>query len=276
MGAALGSQAFAEEYVSEKVTDWVSKITLLSETAQTRPHFAYCVLTHGLIGHGTYVMRTIPDIALLLAPLEDAIRLHLIPAVTDYAACSPILRDLLALPCCLGGIGIVNPMDIADSQFDASVKVTAPLKELITDQSSTASPPDVCSTKADVHIHHHSVVKARAQEVYAKLSQPLQRAMDLNSEKDSSSWFTVIPFHGQGFHLTKCEFWNAIHLRYGWTLPNIPDHCVCGECFSPDHAMICHHGDLHFCVIMRLEILQLNGLNVYVMMLLLSPHCSHL
>ena len=71
-------------------------------------------------------MRIIPDIAPLLAPLEDAICLHLIPALTGYAACSPILRDLLALPCHLGGMGIANPMDIADSQFDASVKVTAP------------------------------------------------------------------------------------------------------------------------------------------------------
>ena len=57
-------------------------------------------------------MRTIPDIAPLLAPLEDAIRLHLIPALTGYAACSPILRDLLALPCRLGGMEIANHMDI--------------------------------------------------------------------------------------------------------------------------------------------------------------------
>ena len=60
-------------------------------------------------------MRKIPDIAPLLAPLEDAIRLRLIPALTGYAACSPILRDLLSLPCRLGGMRIVNPMDIVDS-----------------------------------------------------------------------------------------------------------------------------------------------------------------
>ena len=48
LGAALGSQAFAEEYVSKKVTNWVSEITLLSEIAQTRPHSAYCALAHGL------------------------------------------------------------------------------------------------------------------------------------------------------------------------------------------------------------------------------------
>ena len=75
-------------------------------------------------------MRTIPDTALLLVPFEDAIRLHLIPALTGFDACSPILRDLLALPCRLGGMGIANPIDIADSQFDASVKVTAPPKRV--------------------------------------------------------------------------------------------------------------------------------------------------
>ena len=194
LGAALGSRAFAEEYVSRKVTDWIDEITQLSEIAQTRPHSAYCALTHGLIGRWTYVMRTIPDIAPLLAPLEDAIRLHLIPALTGSTACSPILRDLLSLPCRLGGMGIVNPMDIADSQFDASVRVTVPLKELILDQSLTASPPDVRSIKTEAHSLRRSAAKVRAQEVYAELSQPLQRAMDLNSEKGSSSWLTVLPF----------------------------------------------------------------------------------
>ena len=126
LGAALGSRPFAEEYVSKKVTDWVSEITLLSEIAQTHPHSAHCALTHGLIGRLTYVMRTIPNIASLPAPLEDAIRLHLIPALTGFDTYSSILRDLLALPCRLGGMGIANPIDIADSQFDASVKVTAP------------------------------------------------------------------------------------------------------------------------------------------------------
>ena len=70
--------------------------------------------------------------------------MHLIPALTGYAACSSVLKDSLAFPCCLGGMGIANPMDIVtDSQFDASVRVTAPLKELIMDQSLTASSPDV-------------------------------------------------------------------------------------------------------------------------------------
>ena len=103
LGAALGSRTFAEEYVSRKVTDWIDEILQLSEIAQTSPHSAF---THGLIGRWTYVMRTIPDIAPLLAPLEDAIRLRLIPALTGFASCSPILRNFLVA---LVGWGLFIP-----------------------------------------------------------------------------------------------------------------------------------------------------------------------
>ena len=106
LGAALDSRAFAKEYASRKVTGWINEISQLSEIAQTCPHSAYCAFTHGLIGHWTYVMGTIPDIAPLLAPLEDAICLCLIPALTGYASCSLILRNFLAA---LVGWGLLIP-----------------------------------------------------------------------------------------------------------------------------------------------------------------------
>ena len=160
---------------------------MLFQIVKSRPHAAYCALTHGLVGCWTYIMRTIPDIAPLLTPLEDAIRLQLIPALTGNDFCSSILRDLLALPFCLGGMGIVDPTNIADSQFDASVEVTAPLKSLIIHQSLAASLPDVSSIKANVHNHRCSASKAKAQDVYTNLPQPLQRAMDLSRSIDLPS-----------------------------------------------------------------------------------------
>ena len=152
--------------------------------------------------------------SIIIAPLKDAIRLWFIPTLTGYVSCSSILRDLFALLCHLGRMGIVNHIDTGDSQYDASVKVTGPIKDFIMHQSLTASPPDVCSIKADIHNHHCYANKAKAQAVYASLFQPLQRARDLNSENSSSSWLIVLPFRDQGFHLTKHEFWDAIHLQY--------------------------------------------------------------
>ena len=49
--------------------------------------------------------------------------------------------------------------------------------------------------------------KEAAKDVYSRLSSTSQRAMDLNSETDSSSWLTVLPLQDQGFHLNKQEFW---------------------------------------------------------------------
>ena len=51
---------------------------------------------------------------------------------------------------------------------------------------------------------------------------------------------------GAGFHLNKQEFRDALCLRYGWQLSNVPDHCVCGSSFSANHAMICRNGGLTF------------------------------
>ena len=47
-----------------------------------------------------------------------------------------------------------------------------------------------------------------------------------------------------GFLLHKGEFRDALCLRYGWNLSNIPHSCNCGTPFSVDHAMICHLGGI--------------------------------
>ena len=246
LGAALGSRSFAEEYVAQKVAAWTAEVSALAVVAATRPHAAYCAFTHGMIGRWIYVMRTIPNIGPLFQPLEDAIRLQFIPAFTGHGSCSMVEREVLSLPCRLGGLGIVNPTIVADLQYDASTKITNSLKDLIIQQSVTARLPDVSSIKNKIHMDRRLAYKERAKDVRSRLSSSSQRAIDLNSETGSSAWLTVLPLQDQGFHLNKQEFWDALHLRYGWKLVNTPSHCVCGSPFTPDHAMICRHGGLTF------------------------------
>ena len=38
------------------------------------------------------------------------------------------------------------------------------------------------------------------------------------------------------------EFTDALCLRYDWTPPHLPSHCVCGKAFSVTHALSCPHG----------------------------------
>ena len=51
-------------------------------------------------------MRTIPNISPLFQPLEDAIRLQLLPSITGHVAGTTSERDLFSLPCHFGGLGV--------------------------------------------------------------------------------------------------------------------------------------------------------------------------
>ena len=175
LGAALGPQGFAEEFVAKKVTVWSSEVLALAEITTNHPHAAFCAFTHGMIGQWVYIMRTIPSVGLLFQPLEDGIHLKLIPALTGHGACSALKCDVFSLPCCLGGLGIVNPVDITNSQFTASIKITHSLRSLIITQNSylmfTVSRLKFTST----------ALKGRASTIRLNLPLPSQRALDLNS-----------------------------------------------------------------------------------------------
>lgn len=68
--------------------------------------------------------------------------------------------------------------------------------------------------------------------------------MDLLGEKGSSKWLSVLPIRDQGFNLNKGEFRDALNLRYGWQMKNLPHQRKCGKAFSADHAMTFPHGGL--------------------------------
>ena len=87
----------------------------------------------GYVTNGHTFLRTIPGISSLLEPLEAVISSKFIPALTGRFI-SDDERALLALPIRLGGLGIVDPQTVSDSEFAASEKVTSPLVGLILQQ----------------------------------------------------------------------------------------------------------------------------------------------
>jgi len=72
---------------------------------------------------------------------------HLIPALTGQPPCSSIVRDLLALPVRLGGLGLRDPSATSSDSFQSSERITAPLVALIISQDTNESiDPDTTST----------------------------------------------------------------------------------------------------------------------------------
>ena len=117
----------------EKVDKWVNEVTKLADFAISQPQASYAAFTFGLRHRWTYFLRTLPDIAQLLEPLELAINDVLMPAVTDHTVTN-VERDLLGLPVRMDGLGLTDPVVTSSSEYEASIEVTYPLVRRIVEQ----------------------------------------------------------------------------------------------------------------------------------------------
>ena len=245
LGVPLGTKDYCDKFIKVRVNEWCSELEKLSSIAETQPHAAYAAATHGLAGKWNYLARTIPNIEALLLPLEEVIRNKLIPALTGRSPPNDDERDLLALPARLGGIGLGDPSKRSPEEFAASLQVTNPLKNLISDMNGAYSfetyEEQVCA-KADIHNRRRAQQSTSADLLQPKLPNSLQRSMALAQEKGASSWLTALPVAEFGFTLHKSAFRDALCLRYGWLPARTPITCDCGTQFSVEHALSCPKG----------------------------------
>ncbi len=244
LGAALGSDQFASDFLKSKISAWTAEVEQLAKFASSQPQAAFTALTHGLISRWAYMSRVSPSSEELLQPLETALRFHLIPALTGQPSPSDSVRQLLALPARHGGMGMINPTALPARQHPASLKVCAPLVRLIMQQSG-----DVTQARSSQQHLKRQLIKQfkadcliEASALTASLPSSLRRCATAAQETGASVWLTALPLKSHGFALHKGAFRDAIALRYDWPLAMVPTKCVCGEQFTPDHAMICRYG----------------------------------
>ena len=138
LGAVIGSKEARETYVKKKVEKWVKDVEELSEIALDEPQAALSAFTKALCHRWTFVMRTIQGTSELFIPLEKCIREKFIPAIIGRSV-SDLHRRMFALPVRFGGLGIVNPVEIAEREFQTSLRITEDLVGLIYRQAGDLS-----------------------------------------------------------------------------------------------------------------------------------------
>ena len=246
LGAALGPASFAECFVKDQVQIWVAELERLATIARSHPQAAYAAFIHGLRGKWLYLARTMLGIGDLFKPLEMALRHTFIPALTGQSAPGDLLRDLLALPARLGGLGLINPVELADLEHQASLSLTSALVRHILEERShgDVSALPTPSTKPELRQVKQRKLARAASALYSRLPAKLQYAVELASEKGASTWLTARPLAEHGFAISKLSFRDGLCLRYGWPIDHLPSHCVCGREFSPEHALSCPTGGL--------------------------------
>ena len=192
-----------------------------------------------------YAVRTIPETSADIKPLENAIRSTLVPAMLSRVASNNTERELLTLPTRLGGLGLPCQVSrMAQREFDISVSVTTPLTSLVLEQkSSLGSAPELQQRLMAAALRQKNTnLQAFANSVVEHLPAQGQRAVQLACEKGSSSWLNALPLVEHGFDLSKSAFRDAVSLRYGWEIKNLPATCACGAHFNPAHALQCLTG----------------------------------
>ena len=147
LGAVIGSPEFKEQYVKKKIQNWVKDVEQLAVIARDEPQLAHSAFTKALCMRWCYVQRTISNISHLFQPLEDAIREQFLPSIVGRPV-SDVERRILALPVRFGGIGVLNPVETADREYETSVNVTSNLKSIIYNQEDTLANLDEERTKS--------------------------------------------------------------------------------------------------------------------------------
>ena len=208
LGAVIGPNIDKERYVKEKVTEWIKEVRKLSEIAKTEPHAAYTAFTFGLKHKWNYVLRTIPGITELLQPLEECIRNEFMVVISNGHICSDDERDLLALPVRMGGLGIINPTVLTETEHSNSLKVTAALTKHIIEQN-TAGEIDgskLNQVSAEIAKSRHAAQENELWRILAKSSDEVKRRIEGTQETGASNWLSSSPIKTKGFSLNKQEF----------------------------------------------------------------------
>ena len=247
VGGFVGSTSKRDRWLAPLVEKWVLGVKRLSAVALRFPHSAYAGLVSCLSAEWHYASRAVPDIGPLLAPIEEALRTHFLPAILGRT--DPIdddLRRLLSLGVKQGGLAIRNPAEGADALFHCSRAATETLvHSLLTNQPLGLDNHRSCvrnagasyrSTRKESDEAFRTALLARATP---KVRKRLER------QAATGAWLTTIPDRFGGTELSKTEWHDNVSIRYGWRPLALPDRCDgCGEGFTVEHGLNCKKGGL--------------------------------
>ena len=242
LGAVIGSPEYKQTYIEGKVEEWCMRLKKLSHIARAHPQAAYIAYIQGEQHRYTYFLRTISNIAHIMKPLDEIIDNEFIPALFGNNI-SESDRELLALPIKEGGMGLRVISELADPSYEASTKITFPLKNQILVQSmDLPENEEVKKARGDTVATLREQARIKNEALMESQPTATKRNFEQLSQPGASTWLGALPLKDQGFNLNKAEFQDALNLRYDRPLKNLPSKCGCDRPFNVTHAMNCNKG----------------------------------
>ena len=176
--------------------------------------------------------------------IEDKIRNLLIPNMTGHTIRSNLERSLFSLPAKLGGLAIINPVEIADNEYKNSLMANQQLTEHILKQHTTLNTNREAgkAVKSAISLSNAKRYESLKNQLMNDLPPSISEKIPHACEKGASSWLTGLPYEKYGFVLNKRGFKDAIALRYALPIANIAKKYICGKDNTYNHILICKKG----------------------------------
>ena len=154
------------------------------------------------------------------------------------------MRKILQLPARMGGMGLLDPSEESEWEYENSKRITAQINDAIYQQKSRLEIDEEAQEALlkDLKKRKEERWIERRDNVMNMIDARMCRVIQLAAEKGASTWLTSIPLKAYGFRLNKQQFQDAICLRYDLRLKDVPRNCTCTEEFSVNHCLTCKRG----------------------------------
>ena len=246
LGGAVGQSTFIADNLDSHIASWVREMSLLADISLTQPHAAYSAFVRGMKSKWNYHIRSHPGLASSYRPLDDVINNKYIPTLTGRTEVSDSERKLMALPVRYGGLAIPVVSEDAEVQRRISEVVTGPVVRMLRSGSNELTPARIVSDTSVLRRHQNNqraaMHRTQLSELAPALSGPQRVLLETSRDAGVGSWLTAEPLASCGFVLNKSAFRDAVAIRYGWPLDELPSSCVCGAAMTIDHAAVCPTG----------------------------------
>ena len=158
---------------------------------------------------------------------------------------------LVSIPVKMGGMGIHNPVEMANIAHITSVSGTRHISDAIKERKPFSLVDHNAKMAEAISTMHHELQQQDQNKLDSVLStldarQVHVRAIQMAVTLKTFSWLTVLPTACHHFiNLSATEFRDALTVRYHRPILKVPVTCDgCGATFSYKHALDCKKGGL--------------------------------
>ena len=128
-----------------------------------------------------------------------------------------LVRRLIALPPVLRGMGITNPIETANDEYENSIRLTQNLTNMIINQDRFGSVDENEMNEIKKSIAKEREIKQKEQLKSILDSEDLteieRKEIEICQEPRASNWLTALPLREADFSLNKQEFRDALAIR---------------------------------------------------------------